>query len=70
MIKFITHFGADLRQIGHLPHLCVWIIVSLMENNKEDMIDSPETLMMTRQWKRKLHKQITVFRQIMLDIGK
>lgn len=70
MIKFITHFGADLCQIGHLPHLFVWIVVSLMENNKEDMIDSPDTLMMTRQWKRKLNKQITVFRQIMLDIGK
>lgn len=40
-----------------------------MENNKENMIDSPDTAIMTRQWKKKLHKQITVFRQIMLDVG-
>ena len=40
-----------------------------MENNKENMIDSPDTVIMTRQWKKKLQKQITVFRQIMLDIG-
>ena len=53
-----------------ITHLFVWIVVSLIENNKENMIDSPDTLIMTRQWKRKLHKQITVFRQIMLDVGK
>ncbi|XP_073245989.1 uncharacterized protein [Porites lutea] len=46
------------------------IVVSLIENNKENMIDSPDTLIMTRQWKRKLHKQITVFRQIMLDVDR
>lgn len=53
-----------------MTHLLVWIVGSLIENNKENMIDSPDTLIMTRQWKRKLHKQITVFRQIMLDVGK
>ena len=53
-----------------ITHLFVWIVGSLIENNKENMIDSPGTLIMTRQWKRKLHKQITVFRQIMLDVGK
>lgn len=53
-----------------ITHLFVWIVGSLIENNKENMIDSPDTLIMTRQWKRKLHKQITVLRQIMLDVGK
>ena len=33
------------------------------------IIDSPDTIIMTRQWKKNLQKQITVFRQIMLDIG-
>ena len=43
---------------------------SINDNNKEDMIiDSPDTIIMTRQWKKNLQKQITVFRQIMLDIG-
>lgn len=43
---------------------------SLIESNIESMIDSPDTVMMTRQWKKKLYQQITVFRQIMLDIDR
>ncbi|KAJ7350203.1 hypothetical protein OS493_037783 [Desmophyllum pertusum] len=43
---------------------------SLIDNNKENIIDSPDTAIMTRQWKKKLQKQISVFRQIMLDIDR
>jgi len=46
------------------------IVGSLVESNKENTIDSPDTVIMTRQWKKKLHKKITVFRQIMLDIDR
>jgi len=53
-----------LSRLGH-------IIGSINDNNKEDMIiDSPDTIIMTRQWKKNLQKQITVFRQIMLDIDR
>jgi len=46
------------------------IVGSLIDNDKENMIDSPDTAIMTRQWKKKLQKQISVFRQIMLDIDR
>lgn len=46
------------------------IVASLVNSNKENLIDSPNTVIMTRQWKRNLHKQISVFRQIMLDIDR
>lgn len=46
------------------------IVGSLIDNTKEHMIDSPDTVIMTRQWKKKLQKQISVFRQIMLDIDR
>jgi len=48
------------------------IVGSLIDNKKENMmmIDSPDTAIMTRQWKKKLQKQISVFRQIMLDIDR
>ena len=51
-------------------YFLIWIVGSLIDNTKENMIDSPDTAIMTRQWKKKLQKQISVFRQIMLDIGK
>ncbi|KAL9955236.1 hypothetical protein ACROYT_G036529 [Oculina patagonica] len=46
------------------------IVGSLIDNDKENIIDSPDTAIMTRQWKTKLQKQISVFRQIMLDIDR
>lgn len=55
-----------------IKYFLIWIVGSLIDNKKENMmmIDSPDTAIMTRQWKKKLQKQISVFRQIMLDIGK
>ena len=50
--------------------ILICVVGSLVDNNKENLIDSPNTVIMTRQWKRNLHKQISVFRQIMLDIGR
>ena len=50
--------------------ILICVVGSLVDSNKENLIDSPNTVIMTRQWKRNLHKQISVFRQIMLDIGR
>ena len=54
----------------NIVFLIVSYIGSLVDNDKENLIDSPDTAIMTRQWKNNLHKQISVFRQIMLDIGR
>ncbi|XP_020620810.1 uncharacterized protein LOC110058501 [Orbicella faveolata] len=55
-----------------IKYFLIWIVGSLIDNKKENMmmIDSPDTAIMTRQWKKKLQKQISVFRQIMLDIDR
>ena len=50
--------------------ILIFVVGSLVDSNKENLIDSPNTVIMTRQWKKNLHKQISVFRQIMLDIGR
>ncbi|XP_022809026.1 carabin-like [Stylophora pistillata] len=56
--------GANcISRLGH-------IVGSLADGNKENLIDIPNTVIMTREWKRNLHKQISVFRQIMLDVDR
>lgn len=63
---------SHVQTVSNCPyssHTLIWIVGSLIDNDKENMIDSPDTAIMTRQWKKKLQKQISVFRQIMLDIG-
>lgn len=61
----VSEYGG-VNCISRLGH----IIGSIVDNNKENMIASPDTIIMTRQWKKNLHKQITVFRQIMLDVDR